>query len=316
MHTEDFIALNSPILDVRSPQEYAQGHFPGAISFPLFTDAERAEVGTVYKQVGREEAVRLGLRLIGPKLASLVEEADNIACGAKHLRLYCWRGGMRSGSVAWLLSTAGYRCAVLTGGYKAFRRWALAQFAKPYPLNVLGGLTGCGKTEILLQKHAKGEQVIDLEGIASHRGSCFGHLGKSPQPTCEHFTNLLAWELSKCSMDRPIWIEDESRMIGTCQIPQLFWEQMSAAHFVWVEASKEERVERLMHGYGAFARENLIASIMKIERRLGSLRTKEIISNFDEGHIQAAIENILTYYDQAYLHSCARRSRHIPYCNI
>lgn len=318
MLTEDFIALNSPILDVRSPQEYAQGHLPGAISFPLFTDAERAAVGTAYKEIGREEAVRLGLRLIGPKLASFVEAADKIACETKLLRLYCWRGGMRSGSMAWLLSTAGYRCKLLKGGYKAYRNWALAQFAKPYSLHVLGGLTGCGKTERLLQMHANGEQVIDLEGIASHRGSCFGHLGNSPQPTCEQFTNVLAWELSKCSSERPIWVEDESRMIGTCQIPQPFWEQMCAARFVWVEASEEERIERLLRGYGAFAKEDLISSIKKIERRLGGLRTKQILSSIEDGHIQAAIENILEYYDRAYLHACARRSRDIPinHCNI
>jgi tRNA 2-selenouridine synthase len=308
MSIHTFLSSETPLLDVRSPQEYRQGHFPGAVSFPLFTDEERALVGTSYKKEGKEAAVRLGLAIVGPKLVGFIEEAERISNGSKSLRVYCWRGGMRSGSMAWLLTTAGYSCQVLEGGYKAFRRWSSEIFARSYNLMVVGGLTGSGKTERLQLLKSQGEQVVDLEALAGHRGSSFGHLGLGPQPTCEHFSNLLASELSRMDPSQTVWVEDESRMIGSCQIPQPFWEQMCSAKMVWIEATKEERVERLIREYGEFNRDDLISAVKRIERRLGGAKTKMIIELISQGNIEA-ITGLLDYYDRAYLHTCEKHPR-------
>lgn len=305
---ENYLTQPGPLLDVRSPSEYHQGHIPGAHSLPLFSDQERAQVGTLYKQTGKNAAVKLGLQIVGPKLAALVEEAEKL--GTKTVRIYCWRGGMRSSSLAWLLTTAGFHCTLLTGGYKAFRRWTLSQFQKHYPLHVIGGLTGSGKSELLKELEHK-EQVIDLEEIANHRGSSFGHLGASPQPTPEHFENILAWQLSRCDLNKTIWIEDESRTIGTCRIPNPFWEQMSHAPLLWLNCTKEQRVARLLRDYGGYPAEALIKATERIAKKLGPLRTKEIVESIHNQNLEFAISSILDYYDRSYAYACQKRPRAI-----
>ncbi|MFA7251654.1 MAG: tRNA 2-selenouridine(34) synthase MnmH, partial [Bacteroidales bacterium] len=216
---EEFLkrSLTTPVADVRTPAEYEKGHIPGAFLFPLFNNEERAEVGTLYVQEGRSAAVLKGLQLVGPRLEQMARRGLEIAGGRPgtaggsaagpdgpaaaggpatypggSLLLYCWRGGMRSASVAWLMEKVGIRCYTLENGYKAYRNHLLGFFEHlPHPINVLGGLTGSGKTERLLQMAATGEQVIDLEGLANHKGSSFGNLGNPPQPSTEHFQNLL-----------------------------------------------------------------------------------------------------------------------------
>lgn len=309
MDIEEFLDQSELILDVRSPLEFAHSHVPGAHSFPLFSDAERAHVGTVYKTEGKDAAVKLGLGYVGPKLSSFVENAEKLVGPTRTFRMYCFRGGMRSGSLAWLLQTAGFRCIVLTKGYKAFRRWALNQFTKEYRFIVLGGLTGSGKTDLLRQLKQQGEQIIDLEAIAEHRGSSFGHIGCAPQPSSEHFENILACKLAKCDPRLPIWIEDESRMIGTCHIPPDLWKQMSQAPFVWIQSPKEDRVKRLLESYGQYSVEDLSLATQRLVRKLGAVRTNQIVECIGGQEIERAISSLLDYYDQTYTYSRQRLNR-------
>src|SRR6185437_273071 len=190
---DEFFAMRDavPAADVRSPAEFRQGHLPGAYSLPLFTDDERARVGTTYKKQGKEAAVLLGFKITGPRWTGFIHEAVRIAPGKK-IALHCWRGGMRSSAMAWALDLYGFEVCLLQGGYKAYRRWVFRQFEKELSLLVLGGMTGSGKTRMLQQMGAMGEQVIDLEELARHQGSSYGTLGRMIQPTQEQFENELA----------------------------------------------------------------------------------------------------------------------------
>jgi tRNA 2-selenouridine synthase len=201
-----------PVLDVRSPGEYLQAHIPGAFSIPLFTDEQRKIIGTAYKQESRQIAVNHGLNYFSERMKMIPGEVANIIAAPKLKRLsspfpsgvesvliHCWRGGMRSEAVAWLLNLYGYKIYLLKGGYKSFRRWALKQFEKQYSFKILGGYTGSGKTEVLKAMKEKGKTVIDLEALANHKGSAFGSLDGSQQPSQEMFENLLAIELWKAN---------------------------------------------------------------------------------------------------------------------
>lgn len=309
MDSEEFINHTHPILDVRSPCEFLHAHIPGALSFPLFSDEERVAVGTLYKKQGRDAAVKLGLRFVGPNLTSFVEKAENLAPADKKLYIYCARGGMRSSSLAWLLETAGFKCILLKGGYKAFRNWALTQFERKYQLQVLGGLTGCGKTEYLQKLATEGEQVINLEAIANHRGSSYGHLGLPQQPTTEQFENILAIQLSRLNPNIACWIEDESRTIGKCPIPCSLRNQMMQAPLVWMECPKKDRIQRLLRIYGTHAPEEILEATQRLEKKLGLVRTKEVIEAVKAHEMEKAISIVLDYYDQTYLYSCQRQNR-------
>lgn len=296
----EFIALDAPIIDVRSPKEFAQGHIPFASSLPLFTDEERAIVGTLYKQSGRDAAVLDGLRIVGPKLAGIVEQARALAPNGR-IGVHCWRGGERSGSVAWLLDKAGFaEVATLRGGYKSFRNHVLASFDSPIDLRVLGGYTGTGKTELLGHLSALGAQVIDLEALAHHKGSSFGALGQLPQPTTEHFENMLWHALQRTDGSRTIWVEDESLMIGRCKIPEAFFDQMRAALLVFADMPQDQRAERLMKDYGGFPKQQLAEALKRIERRLGPQHCKAALESLDAGDLKTVASITLTYYDKTY----------------
>jgi tRNA 2-selenouridine synthase len=218
---------------------------------------------------------------------------------------------MRSSSLAWLLETAGFHCSLLAGGYKSFRRWTQEQFKKEYPFIVMGGLTGSGKTDLLQLLKSQNEQVVDLEDIAQHRGSSFGHLGYAHQPSQEQFENLLATQLATCNSQSLVWIEDESRMIGTCFIPKDIWEQLSRAFLLWVQSPKEQRVKRLLAAYGSYAQEDIVLATQRIVKKLGAVRTKEIVQSIQNGEMEIAITMIIDYYDRAYVHSCQKRQRRL-----
>jgi len=222
-----------PLIDVRSPAEYEKGHIPGAVNIPVFDNDERAEVGTMYKQVGRDKAIRLGLEIVEPKLAGFVKKVKNSppptppkgvesqrskspqypiketldktvsphrGDGRGAVLIHCWRGGMRSERFAGLLEQAGFEVYILERGYKAYRNFFLASFEQKFPpfwgteggLLILGGMTGSGKTEVLQYLVRSGHQVLNLEEIANHKGSAFGHLGQELQPTTEQFHNDLS----------------------------------------------------------------------------------------------------------------------------
>ncbi|MCB0214369.1 MAG: tRNA 2-selenouridine(34) synthase MnmH, partial [Anaerolineae bacterium] len=217
---EPFLELSRhyPVIDVRTSAEFAKGHIPGAMNIPLFSNEERAIIGTTYKQVGQREAMLLGLEIVGPKMRHLIEHIQTVAT-ERTLLLHCWRGGMRSESVAWLAGLFGYRCYTLRRGYKGFRNYVLQMLELPSRLLILGGKTGSGKTEILQVLKQQGEQVIDLEGLAHHKGSSFGALGEADQPSQQQFENELAMQWRQLNLQRPVWLEDESRHIGKLSIP-------------------------------------------------------------------------------------------------
>ena len=289
-----------PIVDVRSPSEYKSGHIPGAFNIPLFDDKERESVGTKYKKEGRLPAILEGLSLTGPSIRSKLEEGLNIAAKGK-LLVHCWRGGMRSEAMAWLFSMGDLEVFVLEGGYKAYRRLVLEKLADKRKMIVLGGMTGSSKTHIIRFLNTRGEQVIDLEKLANHKGSAFGSLGQPPQPSTEHFANILFTELNKLSRDLPLWIEDESRNIGTVFIPDCFYLNMQDTIIVTLVMGLTTRLPRLIEEYSNFPAGELISSVLKISKRLGGDKTKDAIDAIEKGDIAKAIEIVLYYYDKAYL---------------
>jgi len=321
LHIEDFLsfAKQHPVLDVRSPGEYNHAHIPGAYSFPLFTDDERKVVGTAYKQQSREQAIKIGLDYFGVKMRKMVEEAESIAgshkpvvkqesVATKTILIHCWRGGMRSAAVAWLLDLYGFNVYTLIGGYKLFRKWVLEQFEKPYSFNVLGGYTGSGKTYVLEAMLKKGENVIDLEGLAHHKGSAFGSLGMPKQPSQEMFENKLSLKLfAAAQLEKPVWLEDESQRIGEVNIPINLWRQMRAQTLYFLDIPFEERLKHITAEYGKQEKEKLVNAIIRIKKRLGGLETKEAIGALVEDRTEDSFRILLTYYDKQYLKAMHNR---------
>lgn len=296
-----------PLIDVRTPAEYESGHIPGSVNIPLFSNEERARVGTLYKQVSVERAYEEGYRFVTPKLDWYIGEARKVAVDG-YVAVYCWRGGMRSKSFADHLSESGIgQVYVIEGGYKAFRQHALDSFEKPEVVRVLGGYTGSGKTRILKELEGMGEQVIDLEGIAHHKGSAFGSIGETEQPKNEHFTNLLFWEWRKLDLTRSVWLEDESIHIGRVFIPENLFERMRQATLYFLKIPKEQRAKLLVEVYANIDSGKLAESVRKISKRLGGLRTAEALDALDRNDYYEAAIITLDYYDKFYLKGLNRR---------
>lgn len=303
---EQFLVREGLLLDVRSPGEFSHASLPTAINLPLFSDKERAAVGTTYKTAGQQAALCLGLEYVGPKMRSFVETALNLK---SPLRIYCWRGGLRSSSMAWLLNTAGIKTYTLQGGYKSFRRMALELFAKPFKYHLIGGFTGSGKTAFLHNLRKSGEQVLDLEGLASHRGSAFGDLGQSQQPTNEHFENLIAMQLSGFDEKRPVFVEDESRMIGKCKLPDALFTAMQISPFYFLERKNSERLANLIREYGQRPLVELENATRRLEKKLGSAQMNSILNYLHANELEKATLLLLEYYDKSYSRSIAKRGK-------
>jgi tRNA 2-selenouridine synthase len=325
LHITDFLkrSRDQLILDVRSPAEFAQAHIPGAVSLPLFSNEERKIVGTAYKQESREKAIKLGLDFFGPKMRGMVETVESLISerqlaknGEPDIFVYCWRGGMRSGAISWLLSLYGFRVNTLSGGYKSFRRMVLDTFEQPFKLKILGGYTGSGKTTLLRDMALNGGNVIDLEGLARHKGSAFGNLGLPPQPSQESFENQLAWELwLKTGVNSPwtseqqeVWLEDESQRIGDINLPMSFWNAMRCSELFFLEIPFEERLDNIVLEYGVADRQKLIDATVRISKRLGGLEARNVLQNLRQGNIREAFRILLTYYDKRYLMGLHNRS--------
>jgi tRNA 2-selenouridine synthase len=288
------------LIDVRSPAEYAQAHIPSAMNLPLFNDAERAKVGTAYKKISPEKALLKGLEFVGPKMSGFVKKAIKWSPNRKVI-VHCWRGGKRSGSMAWLLKFAGLDVVTLEGGYKNYRQYVLQELDnQQLNLCVLGGKTGSGKTQILHELAKQGEQIIDLEALANHKGSAFGWIGEKEQPTTEQFENNLQKAISKLDTTKRIWIENESRSIGMVFMPQGIWKQMKAAPLFHLEVSFENRVAHLVNTYTITAQEDLKNSFKKIEKRLGLEATQNAIKAIDNQDFTTAAAIGLKYYDKTY----------------
>ena len=315
------------MLDVRSPGEYVHAHFPGAHNLPLFTNEERKIVGTAYKQESREQAIKLGLEFFGPKMNKMIAETQAVTGNKQSsVLVYCWRGGMRSAGVAWLLDLYGFKVYTLIAGYKKFRNHVLETFRLPFQFNILGGYTGSGKTGLLKALKEKGQQVIDLEAIAKHKGSAFGNIGMPAQPSQEMFENLLACELNnqltnpgsddangssssskEMNPGSSIWLEDESQRIGHVNIPHEIWKTMRQSPVFFLDIPFEARLRKIVEEYGELDPGKLEGAIERISGKLGGLSAKNAISHLREGKKYECFEILLTYYDKFYFKALHNR---------
>ena len=337
LHIEQFLELAKqyPVLDVRSPGEYKHAHIPGAHSFPLFTDEERKIVGTAYKQQSREQAIKIGLDFFGLKMRKMVEGAETLIDGRKAMTaetandqlktniilVHCWRGGMRSAGVAWLLDLYGFKVYTLVGGYKKFRNYVLDTFKLPFQFKILGGYTGSGKTELLKTLKEKGETIVDLEGLANHKGSAFGNIGMPEQPGQEMFENILSCQLRSvgCEVNSQnattdtrqptpaIWLEDESQRIGQVNIPHEIWKNMRQSPVFFLDIPFDERLKHIVQEYGQLDREKVTDAITRISQKLGHLNAKTAILLLNEGKIAESFDILLKYYDKHYFKSLHNR---------
>jgi len=311
INIEDYLSQKPmlPIIDVRTPAEFKIGHVPGAVNIPLFSNEERAHVGTVYKKQSQEQALKLGYKYVTPKLESYVTEAKKVEVDGE-LVVYCWRGGMRSKAFAEHIHDNGIKKVnVIEGGYKAYRKHALESFDKPSSIYVLGGYTGSGKTRILEHFLDAGHQVIDLEGLANHKGSAFGGIGQEEQPTTEHFSNLLFWEWKEMDLSLPLWVEDESSNIGSANIPENFFAHMRESKVYFLNMPKEQRAKILVEEYATCEKSSLAHSIERISKRLGGLRSTEALQYLQEGNYYETALITLDYYDKFYLKGLNRRDQ-------
>lgn len=298
---EKFLSFGKlfPVVDVRSPGEFAEGHIPDAINIPIFNNEERAVVGTIYIKEGRLPAIEKGLEIVGPKMAQFVREAVTLASSGQ-LLVYCWRGGMRSESMAWLFERVGIKCTTLKGGYKAYRNYLLEKIGVLPHLIVIEGHTGSGKTEILKRLKELGEQVIDLEGLANHKGSVFGGISQKPQPTTQHFQNDLFSEILDFDLSKRIWVEGEGLSVGRVFLPDPFWNKMNDTHCVEIFVPRSDRIIRLVHEYGTLPDELMQNAIRSLIKRLGDERMNEILRLYLEKDLSDVADKLLEYYDQTY----------------
>lgn len=301
-------AAGALVLDVRSPSEHARGHIPGAANLPALDDAERAEVGTLWTKVDPARALARAEELGRAKLERIVEAVRALRRGREEgaVLVHCWRGGMRSARFAEELAARGIPSARLRGGYKAFRRWVLEAFELPRVVRVVTGPTGSGKTAFLRERAREGAAVIDLEALAHHKGSAFGHLGEGPQPTQEQFENELALAWAATDPGRELWIEDESRNIGKLILPAPLFARIQAGELHVLDVPRSVRIAHLVATYGDADREALAACFRRIEKRCGHQRTQRALEHLACGELAAAAEIVLDYYDKAYAHSTAQ----------
>lgn len=310
----EFLSLrhHHPLVDVRSEGEFGSGHIRGAINIPLLNDAERVVVGTSFRQKGQKEAIREGFRLVGPRLANIIQQAEEVAKGQEIL-VHCWRGGMRSNNFSQFIGMAGIRSKTLAGGYKAYRQLAAASYRAPMKIVLLGGCTGSGKSEVLRALASLGEQVLDLEGLAHHKGSAFGGLLMPPQPTTEQFQNELFEEILKLDLSRPVWVEDESIAIGKIFLPNDLWQQMVKSPLLQMEVSKEVRIQRLVNEYGPADKEEFLTAMGKIVKKLGGQNFQLAKEKLAENDMHSVMDLLLTYYDKAYLESLNKKKSRISF---
>ncbi len=311
----EFLKLkeNHLIIDVRSPAEFEKGHIPDALSVPIFNNEERAIIGTLYKREGRRPAMLEALNYYGPNIKRIVAQVIELTnetntSQSKDVLVYCWRGGMRSGVVCWMLNLFGINTYQLIHGYKAYRQFVLKSFQLPFQIKILGGKTGSAKTDLLNAMKKSSFQCVDLENLALHRGSAFGGLGQTHKPTQEQFENDLCDALTQVKADIPIWMEDESQRIGNVNIPNALWHAMRSADLYYLEIPLEARLEQIVKNYGQYDVEDLISCTERLQKRLGHQQTMVCIQHLRAGEIEAAFKILLHYYDKTYQHSTDKRN--------
>jgi tRNA 2-selenouridine synthase len=301
---EEFLKLEGQTVDVRSPKEFEQGHIPDAWNLPLFSDSERAQVGLAYQLQGVPKAVEVGLKFVGPKLSDWVRQIrkKKMSC----VKVYCARGGMRSQSLLWLLNFCRIPAISLKRGYKNYRNWVLNAFEKDYTFHCIGGNLGSGKSDVLDQLRKK-EQVIDLKKIAHYPKNFLNQLPLE-QPTNEQFENELAHLLSACDSKQPIWLEDESHLLGKCSIPNSIYTSMQAAPLYFVQKKKEERVRNILNEYQSQDTSSLIEMVSKLQKKLGFQESKIVLDLIGKNLFFDAIEHLLNYYDKFYADTLKKRA--------
>jgi len=293
---------NAIFIDTRTPAEFAEDCLPNAINIPIFSNDERAMVGTIYKQVSREKAIEKGIEFFSSKLPEFMQEVNKYK--EKELIIYCWRGGMRSKSVVALLDSLGYNVKQLEGGHKAYRAYVrerLQNFELKPKLIVLWGLTCTGKTELIQQL----PNSIDLEGLAQHRGSLYGAIGLQPR-TQKRFENLFLQELERLNDQEQIFVEGESRKIGNVQIPAFFYKAMLQGKHILIKRSLEKRADAAVNEY--FGSKEQVQEIRKITESLwkviGKQKKEEVLRLLDEEKLAEAAKILLEfYYDPLYSHT-------------
>jgi tRNA 2-selenouridine synthase len=294
------------IFDVRSPDEFKQGHIPGAKNLPLLDDDARAEVGKCFRHDGQGEALDMALRKAYPGLETLLMNAHNQslkpnAIETNSVLVYCKRGGLRSQSVATLLASHGLTVYTIQDGYKAFRNWAGAALVRQQKVCMIGGACGSGKTELLSELKCRGRQVIDLEALACHKGSVFGHLGEAQQPTSEQFRNLVAVEWASLDPSRFVYMEDEHARIGSVVIDASLYRHMrQPTMLICLQVPFQLRVERVLAQYGPHGSEALSQAVKLFQKRIGLERTRILLNHIESGDLQPVCESSLRTYDVAY----------------
>ncbi|MBP6746787.1 tRNA 2-selenouridine(34) synthase MnmH [bacterium] len=308
---EDLNSLKKAVIvDVRSPCEYVEEHIPNAINVPLFSDEERQTIGTIYALEGEVVARRQGLKIISPKIPELIDEILSKRTASAPLVVHCWRGGLRSESVASLLSIIGVDCWRLTGGYKAWRKELLSEFEDdPYAfaMVVLHGHTGAGKTEILSKLKEMGQSVLDLEDLANHRGSVFGALGLGPQPTQKNFDASI-WQAVRTFPPGLVFVEAEGKKIGRLTLPKFVYDRIQYGARVLVEGSLGARCQRIVRDYtegsrqlSSAAKEQALHSLDAIKERLGGQKLAEVKRLAEVNDLSSVVAILLAdYYDPLY----------------
>ena len=291
-------------VDVRTPLEFAEDHIPGAINAPLLSNEERVEVGILYKEQGPHAAKARGLELTAHRFPELVQTIARAAQG-RPLLVYCWRGGLRSKTVTSILELTGHQALQLVGGYKSFRNHVTDYF-NPFtprdPLVVLHGMTGIGKTTLLFRLREKGQSVVDLEGLACHRGSAFGQLGLDQTLSQKRFETLLWDELRKAPAGLPLFVEGESERIGRVSLPGDFYQKMAQGIRVWCHAELPTRVGRLIEEYGLPEyKEEMAVALQRIRKKLGGKRCDDLAGNLERWELEPFMEGLVCdYYDKVY----------------
>jgi tRNA 2-selenouridine synthase len=301
------------LIDARTPAEYAEATIPGAVNVPLFDDEERARVGTLYKQEGKSAAKRLAMQLVAPKIPALVEQVEAALAGRRPpVVVFCWRGGQRSRALTTFLDLAGMPARQLTGGHKAFRSHVREFFEKGNwgRLLVLRGLTGVGKTRLLLRLRAEGYPVLDLEGLANHRGSAFGNLGLPPQPSQKSFEAHLWDELRRIPPGDYALAEGESKHIGRLVLPPSVYAALQVETTLWVNASLDYRTRIILDDYPAIdhLRAGFVRPLKALRPRLGGETVDRLLGLLEEGDWETLVRELMVlYYDPLYRHTRPQR---------
>jgi tRNA 2-selenouridine synthase len=306
------------ILDARTPAEYAEDHIPDALSTPVLDDRQRAEVGTLYKQVSQFDAKKLGAALVAKNVAAHIERRFRDKPKEWKPLVYCWRGGKRSGAMAHILREVGWDARTLEGGYRAYRRWVLEQLdAAParFKFRVIHGPTGSGKSRLLAALAGAGAQTLDLEGLAAHRGSVLGNLPDRPQPPQKLFDSQLLRALSDLDAARPVFVEGESKKIGQIQVAEALIASMRSSVCIVLEASLETRVDLLLEEYRHYLAdaEALGAQLDCLVALHGKTRISEWKALAAQGAWRELVARLLLeHYDPAYRKSSLRNFQQLP----